>query len=136
MATRRGMSAEIATALTSTYAVLTLDDDTTADASAEVVPDVCWLSWVSGEIDTIASSAATITWYLAADSDGDIPLTAAVTETILVGKTTATDGGVSTKLDTVHVRFSSGTAGKLYLVAKTDTGTCKLKARLMWEARE
>lgn len=118
--------AEAATALSSSYTVLT------CDATHEGVllsPSVQLLN-AHLEIDTIASSAASITWYLAADSSGDIPITPEVTDTIVTGKTTATDGGVAR---TVGVAFKPSTAGTVYVVAKTDTGTCNATARVWYK---
>jgi hypothetical protein len=131
MTLRSNYSAEASTALSSTYTVLTLDGD--SEGGASPIPDRCVLSWLHGEIDTIASSAASIQWYVALDSNGDIPITDAVTETILVGNTTATDGGVSTLLDMSYHLVSSSTPGKLYVLAKTDTGTCNITVRLHWQ---
>lgn len=132
----RGLSAEASTALSTSFTVMTLDDDTTDEESAEVVPDECHLGTQFGEINTIASSAKTVTWYLAADSSGDVPITPEVTETIRTGDTTSTDGGIATKVDMPHRKMESGTAGKLYLVAKTNTGTCNMIPRLSWTVEQ
>lgn len=131
MSVRRGISAEASTALSTSYTVLTLDGDTSGDAAAKPVPDQCLLAYVIAVLDT-TSSATAITWYLAADSGGDVPLTREVTSDILAGKTTATDGSVVMLLDVDYVRTSAGTAGALYLVAKTTAGTANCTPRLIW----
>jgi hypothetical protein len=120
MTTKRSVSVSAATGLTTAYAALALTG----------IPDDCWLSVLHGEIDTIAASAASITWYIAADSGGDVPVTAEVTTTIVTGKTTATDGGVTEAVDWDYVRSTNGTAGSLWVFAKTDAGTCNLTARI------
>jgi hypothetical protein len=102
------------------------------DARATNIPESCLLSWLHGELDTIAGGATTVTWYLAADAGGDVPLTDVVTETIVVGITTATDGGIATAIDLDYYRATSGTAGSIYLFAKTNAGTVNLKPRLTW----
>jgi len=94
------------------------------------VPDQCMLSFLHGKIDTIASSAATITWALAYDSGGDDLLTDRVAETIGIGMTTATDGGVNTVLDRPHKTSAGGTAGSLWILVACDTGTCNLTPEL------
>lgn len=112
-----------ATALSNSYTVITL----------ATVPDRVHLGGLFAKIDTIASSAASVTWYLAADSAGDHAITSAVTSTIVTGKTTATDGGYAEAVDIPFAfpSWSTG-AGALYLVAKTDTGTCNITPGLTW----
>ena len=128
---RRGLSAEATTALSTTYGTLTLDDDTVGDAGARPLPDQCRLVMIVVELDTIVT-AASVVWYLSADLAGDVPLTREVTSTILSQGTTADDGGIATRLEVDHVRLAAGTAGKLYLRAKTDAGTANAKARVTW----
>lgn len=128
-----GMSCGPATALSSSYTGIVLEETKGTDIRSLDVPSGCKLSWLGGIIDTIAASATTITWYVALDSAGDEPITDAVTETILTGKTTATDGGVATVLDLVYIEPDTVTAsGRLYVFAKTNTGTCNLLPRLFW----
>ena len=130
MAYDRGFTSSAAkAALTNAYSAVELTGAATLDAQSSVLPDSAYLSVLMGEIDTIASSAASVTWYLALDAAGDRPLTNAVTETITVGATTATKGGVQTIVD-LHWRATA--SGAVYLVAKTNTGTCNLTPRLFW----
>lgn len=94
------------------------------------IPDECWLDHLQGVVDTIASSAANITWKITEDAGGDYPFAGEVTETIVTGETTATDGGITTLLRREYRVSSSGTSGSLTVWAKTDTGTCNLNAYL------
>jgi hypothetical protein len=112
-----------ATALSSSYSVIALS----------IVPDRVHLGGLFGKIDTIASSAASVTWYLAADSAGDHAITSEVTSTIVTGKTTATDGGFAeaVDIDWAFPSWATG-AGSLYLVAKVDTGSANLTPGLTW----
>lgn len=136
MAIRRGLSCSEATmSLTTSYAVAAVLGSAAVDSRAKAVPDECLLSWMHGTIVSIASSATTVTWFLAADEAGDIPLTDAKTTTIVVGRTTPTKGGIAVALDLEYVRSSAGVAGvagSLYVIAKTNTGTCTLTPRLYW----
>lgn len=122
------ISTEATTALSTTYAILTIDG---AAAEGVAVPDRCHLEYMHAQLDTI-SSATKIVWYLASDAAGDVPLTKEVTSTIVVGATTATDGAVVEALGVAYRRFSAGTAGAVYIVAKTDAGTCNAVARVVW----
>jgi hypothetical protein len=117
--------------VTSSYAGVAVTGSTALDASAQPLPSACYLAWLHGEIDTIASSAAEITWYIALDSAGDRPITSEATVTIVAGATDATDGGVSTTIGLDYLA-PAGAAGTLYVFAKCDTGTCSLTPRLHW----
>ena len=89
-------------------------------------------------IDSI-SSAASITMYLCRDAAGDIPLTpgqtSGATQTIQTGVTTAADGGVIFLID-ADVNFHTGhsVADTVYVVLKTDAGTCVANIRVNWRA--
>lgn len=66
------------------------------------------------------SGATEVTWFLALDSDGDIPLTQEKTSTITVGATTATKGGVSSPINTGYVIPVDDFNDAIYLVAKIE----------------
>jgi hypothetical protein len=117
---------EAATALSATYAVMTLDG---AHGGTALPTKGAFLDTLVGAVDTIASSAATITWKLTSDVAGDRPITAETTWTILVGETTATSGSVVSQ---PGQWFIPKVAGTVYLWAKTDTGTCNLTPELTW----
>ncbi len=127
-----GVSAERSTALSTSYATLALDNDTTADASAAPVPTFCHLGMVVITLDTIAGGATTLTYFLSADAAGDVPITNATTTTITTGKTTATDGGVVGLVDAAYRHLDVGVAGKLYLQVKTNAGTANAIGRVTW----
>lgn len=126
------ISAAASTALSNSYAVMTVTGTTTDEQVARPVPDSCFLEDAHLQIDTIAGGAENITWYVAADAGGDIPITKAVTSAIVTGKTTATDGAVVEILSKHYHRFEDGASENLYIVAKTDVGTCNAIARLTW----
>lgn len=116
-----------------TYSVIDLTANTTIEPMAKAIPDICRLAKLEVEITAIASSAATLTWYLAKDSGGDYGLTPAVATTILVGKTTNTRGSINAAIDLPHTLTANGVTGHVYLVIKSDTGTCTVsKAILSW----
>ena len=126
------ISAAASTALTSAYAVMACTSTVTGEAQAVPMPDSCFLELSHLQLDTIAGGAASITWYVAADAAGDIPLTKLVTSTIVTGATTATDGAVVEVLGIQYVRFSDGVGDTIYVVAKTNVGTCNAIARVTW----
>ena len=90
----------------------------------------------------MASIAAsdTITMFLARDSSGNVPLTpdstSGSTQTVTVGKTTSTVGGV---VFTVGKDFhydggvTGGTTGTIYVVAKANAA-CTGNIRVTWRA--
>jgi len=101
----------------------------------EGVPDECTLDSLQGIIDTISVGPAPtkITWYITEDLAGDYPITDEIEETIVVGQTTATDGGIRTTFDAFeYSRSTDGVQGSLYVWAKTDAGTCNLNVRLRY----
>ena len=104
-------------------------NDSTNSTRAAAMPNDAYLESVEFEISSIASSAAKVTVYLARDSAGDVPITttalAGSEQTITTGLATATDGAVV---------FTATTPGTLYVVAKTDTGTCTANIRLNWRS--
>jgi len=130
MATKRGFASGAATALTTSYAAIAVSIGG-ADTLDSAIPDSCWLSLLHGQIDTLVT-AATITWYLAADSGGDVPLSDEVATPILLGKTTNTDGAVIEEIATEYTRTTEGTAGKIWVIAKTNAGTVKLTPRIFF----
>lgn len=131
MSARRGFAVGASTGLTNSYsAPVALGANTGVDSRASAIPDDCLLGWLAVEIDTIADSAASITWFLALDAAGDNPITDAKTTTIVVGKTTGTDGGFGVALDLDYYRPSTAAQGALYWIAKTNTGTANAKPRL------
>lgn len=116
--------------LTTTDAVLTVGDG----SGSEPVPDRGRLSLLRLVLTSVVT-AASISWYLAEDAAGDIPLTPRVTTTIVAGKTTSGSGGVARTLDISRPRSSAGTIGRLYVIAKTDAGTATAVAHLTGEQR-
>ena len=126
------ISAAASTALSNSYTVLACTSTSSGEAAAAILPDSCYLEDAHLQLDTIAASATTITWYISADAGGDVPLTKEVTSTIVVGKTTATDGAVVEVLGKHYMRFDEGVSDTIYVVAKTNVGTCNAIARITW----
>ena len=133
MAGRDGFASAAVAALTVAYSAIEVKDTTTDDAAAKAVPSRAFLDHLHGQITLIAAGATTITWFIAEDSGGDVPITDEVTETILVGQTTATDGAIKTLLQALYHRSDEGTEDSLWVFAKTDAGTCSLQPRLHFE---
>jgi len=117
--------------LSTSYAVATGQADTTNESSSESFPRKGTLSHIEFELSSI-SSAASITMFLTWDSAGDRPLTPAATQAITTGKTTAAKGGVIFNMGVPFNRPDDATAGKVYVVAKTDAGTASASARVFW----
>jgi len=79
-----------------------------------------------GFVSSIAGGATTITCKLVRDTAGDEAIIEEVTHTIEVGRTTATDGAISVPLDW---GFAMAADASLYVVARTNAGTCSV----IWE---
>ena len=112
-------------AVTSTTACVEITDE---DGSDEV-PTRGWVDWLHGDIDTI-SGATDVIWYMAYDADGDDPFTDEVTKAIVIGNTTATDGGVSTNFGQPWHLPAIGTAGSVWGCVASDAGTLNITLRL------
>lgn len=130
--TRWGISAERSTALSTSYASMTLNADTVGDTGAKVVPSSCYLSDVVLQLTTIAGGATSVTWFVSQDLAGDKPLTLSCTSTIVTGKTTAASGSVTMYLGKDYVKGSDGVTGELFLQVKLNAGTANGVARLTW----
>jgi hypothetical protein len=129
-----GFAAGPYAALTAAVQVIVVSDAVANDALASGIPIGIGslLSWLHGEIDTIAGGATSIIWRVCADSAGDHAITHTITTAIVVGATMATDGGVAETLGITWVPSSipGSVAGQLFVVAATNVGTCRLKPRL------
>lgn len=106
-------------ALSTTKAILDLGSGIDSD----LIPDHAEFGLVTIEISAI-SSATQITWYIASDPSGDVPMTPSQTDAIVTGATTATLGGIARTLAGVVRRRKTGVEGHLYIVAQTNAGTC------------
>ena len=134
---RMGFAYKHQTSLTTTYQVFALTTDATNAPTSLGPPGTCWLEDLSIEIDTIASSAAAVRFYLCRDLAGDRPLTPEAVQTILTGKTTAAKGGVNLKIERDY--HNEGIAGvdvadTVHIAIRLDAGTCKGNIRLNWKA--
>ena len=137
--TKMGFSYHNQASVTATATVFACTADSTNATESANFPNNGNVQSVELSIDSIASSAASITMYLCRDAAGDIPLTpgqtSGATQTIQTGVTTATDGGVIFLID-ADVNFHTGhsVADTVYVVLKTDTGTCTANIRVNWRA--
>ena len=132
-----GFSYKHQASLTSTATAFACAVDATNADEAVNFPPNCNVQSVEFSIDTIASSAAKVHMYLARDAAGDIPLTpgatSGATQTIQVGASTPTDGGAVFLVDAdVNFHTDHSVADTVYVVAKTDTGTCTANIRVNW----
>lgn len=100
-------------------------------AELTTVPNECELEWLRGTLSSI-SSASQVTWYLAADADGDIPLTDEILVDIVSGKTTSTKGGANSSIDLDYAVDAGGASGSLWVVAKVDAGTATMTPSLVY----
>lgn len=131
MGRRIEISAERSTALSTSYTVLTLDDDTSGDENARPVPDRCFLDRIDFELSS-ASGVTTLTAYVCSDSTRDAGITNPIPIAIVAGST-SNDATASLYLGTWYRRqrlASGGAAGKLYVAVKVDAGTPNCVARL------
>jgi hypothetical protein len=129
-------SSNTVVALSTTYALITVG------VVGDPVPKSCNLGLLVVAVDTIASSAATLTIKVTSDAAGDWPITGEIVRTILVGNTTSTDGSVSidfagapwvcavTPSGGAGAAVSGGAGGLLYVWVKTNTGTANAVAVL------
>ena len=129
-----GISYKHQAALTATYQVFTLTADTTNCARTAVVPPFALLKNTNFELDTIAGGASKVTYYLARDIAGDIPVTTVFTADVVFGLTTATKGTAIAciDLDYHYQGLAAEVIGTLYLVVKLNAGTANGNIRQHW----
>lgn len=131
-----GVSYKHQAALTTSKQVFTLTADTTNNAFSVLVPNDCTLKQINFELDTIAGGASAVTYFLARDAAGDIPVTAETSTSVTFGFTTATKGTAISCIDLEHHYQGLGAEvrGTLYLVVKVNSGTANANIRLYWQA--
>lgn len=129
-----GISYKHQAALTATYQVFTLTADTTNCARTAAVPTFALLKNTNFELDTIAGGASKVTYYLARDAAGDIPVTMVYTADVVFGLTTATKGTAIAciDLDYHYQGLAAEVIGTLYLVVKLNAGTANGNIRQHW----
>ena len=131
-----GISYKHEAALTTSYQVFALTADATNAPRTAAVPDFAHFEHLAVEMDTIAGGASSVTFFLARDLDGDIPLTAEQTASVQFGFTTASDGSAIAciDLDYHYQQLAVETRGTVYVVIKTNAGTANGNLRLHWRA--
>tara|TARA_R110001583_G_scaffold13263_4_gene57429 strand:+ start:2832 stop:3266 length:435 start_codon:yes stop_codon:yes gene_type:complete len=124
--------------VTNSFSIAACTKDLTNAAGSDNFPWHSNIQSIEISVDTIASSAATITAYLCRDSAGDVPITPGTTsgasQSITTGVTTAAKGGVILAVDNdcyYHDGVNSD-GNTIYCVIKTDTGTCNANIRINW----
>jgi len=131
-----GFSYKHQAALTTTPQVFTLTQDSTNSPRSSAVPTFVQLKQLIAQVDTAAAGASSVSYYIAADLAGDIPLTTQGTASILFGKTTATKGSAidCIDLDYHYQQLAAETLGTLYVVIWLNAGTANANIRLQWRA--
>jgi hypothetical protein len=131
-----GISYKHQAALTTSYQVFTLTADTTNAPRTASVPDFAHFQHLAVEMDTIAGGASSVTFFLARDVLGDIPLTAEQTSSVQFGFTTASDGATISciDLDYHYQALAAEVRGTVYVVIKLNAGTANGNLRLHWRA--
>jgi hypothetical protein len=125
------VSASASVALTAAYpATGAVLEAQAAFANSQDLAPMAWLSLITLQLTTIAG-ATTITWFLARDVDGNVPITPAQTDTILDPDADG-DGSV---VRTLGVEWNAEVLGDLYVFAETDAGTANAVAVLTWRLR-
>ena len=131
-----GVSYKHQAALTTTKQVFPLTADPTNNAFSVAVTNDCSLKQLNFELDTVAGGASSVTYFLARDAAGDIPVTPEATASVTFGFTTATKGTAIACVDIEHHYQGLGAEvrGTLYIVVKVNAGTANANIRLYWAA--
>lgn len=120
-------------ALTTAKSIITLTEvATSVEPFSKPLPDRCHITKLEVEVTTIAAGATTVTWNLAKDALGKFGITPEVTSTIVVGADASTNGSFNALIEVDHVKTANGVTENLYLIARTNAGTCVLAAFLSW----
>lgn len=129
-----GISYKHQAALTTSYQVFTLTADTTNCARTAAVPPFAELKNINFELDTIAGGASKVTFYLARDLAGDIPVTGELSANVVFGLSTATKGTALAciDLDYHYQGLAAEVIGTLFLVVKLNAGTANGNIRQHW----
>lgn len=125
MSMERNQSLSASTALSSSYAVLTLDGTPTG---ARSLADRASLGLAELALTSIAGGATKVTWYVCRDANRDQPLTDEIETDIVVGSTAGAGGCAATFDGALLV----STGGTIYIAAKLDAGTADAVARISW----
>jgi hypothetical protein len=129
-----GISYKHQAALTTSYQVFTLTADQTNCLRTANVPPFAELKNINFELDTIAGGASKVTFYLARDLAGDIPVTGELSANVVFGLTTATKGTALAciDLDYHYQGLAAEVLGTLFLVVKLNAGTANGNVRQHW----
>jgi len=140
--TKYGFAVANAVSITGSFSAHEVSGSSDVKFSSDV-PVSAFLESLEFELTSIASGDQ-ITVFLARDSDGDVPLTstalAGSTQTVTIGRSTATKGGCSFTINKdfhFDSTVTNATIGKLYVIVKcVDSGgsgaSCTADIRLNW----
>lgn len=134
---RMGFAYRHQAALTGTYQVFAMTRDGTNSPRSSLIPTWALLRRLLCFLDTIAGGASSVTFYLARDLAGDLPLTLPKTVNIAPGLTTATDGSILDDMEHDYINpLVSGVdvEGTIYLAIKLNAGTANANLFLHWRA--
>jgi hypothetical protein len=131
-----GFSYRHQAALTTTPQIFALTQDSTNSPRSAAVPTFAELKQVVAQVDTLAGGASSVSFYLAADASGDVPISCEQTASILFGETTATKGAAIAciDLDYHYQQLAGETIGTIYIVAWLNAGTANGNLRVLWRA--
>lgn len=131
---RAGVSYKHQAALTTTPQAFGLTQDRTNSPPSAAIPTYAELKQVNVQVDTVAAGASSVSFYIAADLAGDIPLTTEQSAVIEFGKTTATKGTAigCIDLDYHFQQLAVETVGTVYIIIWLNAGTANANIRLHW----
>lgn len=131
---RAGVSYKHQAALTTTPQSFALTKDAANSPTSAVIPTFASLKQVNVQVDTVAAGASSVSFYIAADLAGDIPLTTEQSAVIEFGKTTATKGTAigCIDLDYHFQQLPVETVGTVYIIIWLNAGTANANIRLHW----
>jgi hypothetical protein len=121
---------------TTAVQVFALTQDATNAPRSAAVPTFAQLKQINFQLDTIAAGASKVTFFLARDAAGNVPVSFVSTADVVFGRTDATKGTAIACIDLEHHYLQSAveTLGTLYLVMSLNAGTAKCNSLLMWRA--
>lgn len=131
-----GFSYKHQAGLSTTPQVFTLTQDSINSPRSAPVPTFAQFKQLIVQVDAVLGGASSVSYYIAADAAGDIPLTPQSTANILFGKTTATSGSAIDCIDVDYhyQQLIAETQGTVYLVIWANAGTANANIRLLWRA--
>lgn len=116
--------------LSTTFVGVACLSDAANEPNSKPFPRKGRISHIEIEIESSASSPATVDAYLTWDAAGNRIATPATTQTITPG--TGTSGGVVYSVGVEYDRPDDAVAGSIYVWARVNTGTATAHTRVYW----